>query len=74
MTDERDPRDTPEFRADLVKIALPFLVERLGGDVLIAEAEYDAFMKRHHEAGQPPTVRLERTPEGMRLSIPHRSM
>jgi hypothetical protein len=71
MTD-RDRRDTPEFRADLVRIALPFLVERLGGDVLITEAEYDEFMKRH-SAMQPPAVTFERTPEGMRLSVPPRS-
>ena len=66
---ERDPRDTTEFRASLSKIAVPFLVERLGGDVLITEAEYDAFMARHHASGEPPSVRFERTAEGMRLSI-----
>jgi hypothetical protein len=66
---EHDPRDTAEFQADLWKIAVPFLVERLGGEVLITEVEYEAFMARHRATGEPPSVLFERTPQGMRLSI-----
>jgi hypothetical protein len=53
-----DPKD---IKADVPQLALPLLVERLGGTVEITEAEYEAFMERHAEDGRKPGVQIERT-------------
>jgi hypothetical protein len=61
--------DQDEIKDDVAKLALPLLVERLGGTVEITEAEYDAFVERHgrRSAG----VKIERTEAGLRLTIIH---
>lgn len=55
---------------DVYKLALPLLVERLGGLVEITQAEYDAFAERHGDMRQI-AVQIERTANGLRLTIIH---
>lgn len=60
-----------ELGGDVARLALPLLVERLGGVVEISEAELDAFLERHAEPGLAPGVRIETTERGIRLTIVH---
>ena len=54
---------------EVAALALPLLVERLGGTVEITEAEYDAFEARHGK--RTAGVKIERTERGLRLTIIH---
>jgi hypothetical protein len=56
---------------DVYALALPLLVERLGGVVEISQAEYDAFAERHGGIGKV-AVQIERTATGLRLTIVHK--
>ncbi len=64
-----EPPMTPdEMKIEAAKLALPFIVERLGGVVEITEAELQAFGERHgglRNAG----VQIERIPNGLRFTI-----
>jgi hypothetical protein len=62
-----DPND---LRADVAKLALPLLVERLGGMVEITEAEQQAFADRHGGL-RSVGVQVERTANGLRLTVVH---
>ena len=66
-----EPPVTPEeIKTDVAALAMPLLVERLGGTVEITQAEYDAFVERH--GGQRKVgVQIDRTPAGIRLTIIH---
>lgn len=75
MKDERSILDPPlaadEVKVGAAKLALPLLVERLGGVVEITEAELAALAQRHggiRNAG----VQIERIPDGLRFTIVHR--
>lgn len=67
-----EPPMTPdEVKIEAAKLALPLLVERLGGVVEITEAELEAFGERHgglRNAG----VQIERISNGLRFTIIHR--
>jgi hypothetical protein len=67
-----EPPMTPdEVKIEAAKLALPLLVERLGGVVEVTEAELEAFGERHgglRSAG----VQIERIPNGLRFTIVHR--
>jgi hypothetical protein len=53
---------------DVYALALPLLVERLGGVVEISQAEYDVFAERHGGL-RKVAVQIDRTPTGLRLTI-----
>lgn len=55
---------------DAYQLALPLLVERLGGVVEVTQAEYDAFAERHGGI-RNVGVQIERTANGLRLTIVH---
>lgn len=57
---------------EVYRLALPLLVERLGGVVEITEAEHDAFAERHGGI-RNVAVQIQRTPTvGLRLTIIHK--
>lgn len=60
--------DRDDFRAEVALIALPLLVERLGGTVEITQAELDALAERHGGIRQVGT-QIEKTLNGFRLTI-----
>jgi hypothetical protein len=62
-----DPKDISD---DVAKLAMPLLVERLGGTVEITEAELQALADRVG-GGQLRNVgvQIDRTPTGIRLTI-----
>jgi hypothetical protein len=60
-----------EIAADVYKLALPLLVERLGGVVEITEAEQEAFAERQGGI-RKVAVQIDRTPTGLRLTIVHK--
>jgi hypothetical protein len=62
-----DP-NSEEFTTTIALIALPLLVERLGGTVEITEAELDALGERHGGIRRVGT-RIEKTANGFRLTI-----
>jgi hypothetical protein len=62
-----DPKALGE---EVAKLALPLLVERLGGVVEITEAEHQAFAERHGGI-RNVGVRVDRTASGFRLTIVH---
>lgn len=69
--DPQEPVIPPdELKTDVAKLALPLLVERLGGTVEITEAEHQAFVERHGGI-RNVGVRIERTTSGLRLTIIH---
>jgi hypothetical protein len=68
---KREKADASSIGDDAYKLALPLLVERLGGVVEVTQAEYDAFAERHggiHKVA----VQIERTATGLRLTIVHK--
>lgn len=76
MSDDQRPIvDPPMTREEAVdessKLALPLLVERLGGTVEITQAEYEAFVARHGGTARNIGVQIERTPNGLRFTIIH---
>lgn len=68
-TDPKPPEIPPdELKTDVAKLALPLLVERLGGTVEITEAEHQAFAERYGGL-RNVGVQIEHTPNGLRLTI-----
>lgn len=63
-----DPKAIGE---EAYKLALPLLVERLGGVVEVTEAELDAFAARHGGL-RKVAVHIDRTAGGLRLTIVHK--
>jgi hypothetical protein len=62
-----DPR---AIGAEVYQLALPLLVERLGGVVEITEAEFEAFAELHGGI-RKVAVQIDRTATGLRLTIVH---
>jgi hypothetical protein len=60
--------NSDEFTTTIALIALPLLVERLGGTVEITEAELDALGERHGGIRRVGT-QIKRTANGFRLTI-----
>jgi hypothetical protein len=61
--------DPDEIKSEVARLALPLLVERLGGVVEITQAEYDAFETKHGK--RTAGVAIEWTGDGFRLTIVH---
>ncbi len=59
-----------EIKNEVALLAMPLLVERLGGVVELTEAELEAFGERHGGIRNVGT-KIEKTPRGIRLSIVH---
>lgn len=64
-------RQNSELGDDAYRLALPLLVERLGGVVEVTEAELDAFAERHGGL-RKVAVQIDRTAAGLRLTIVHK--
>lgn len=62
--------DPKEIKDDVAQLAMPLLVERLGGTVEITEAEYQAFAERHGGI-RNVGVKIDMTDAGLRLTIVH---
>lgn len=62
--------DHDEIKNEVARLAMPLLIERLGGVVEISQAEYDAFEKKHGK--RTAGVAIEWTGNGLRLTIVHR--
>ena len=67
---KRRKADQAAIGEDAYKLALPLLVERLGGVVEVTQTEYDAFAERHGGI-RNAAVQIERTATGLRLTIVH---
>ncbi len=59
-----------ELKNEVALLALPLLVERLGGVVELTEPELEAFAERHGGIKNVGT-KIEKTPKGIRLTIVH---
>jgi hypothetical protein len=62
--------DPDDVKNEVARLALPLLVERLGGVVEITQAEYDAFEHKHGK--RTGGVAIEWTGDGVRLTIVRR--
>jgi len=60
--------DRKDFADEVTRIAMPMLVERLGGTVEITEAELDALAARHGGIRRVG-VQIDKTLNGFRLTI-----
>lgn len=58
-----------DIKNEVARLALPLLVERLGGVVEITQAEYDAFEAKHGK--RTAGIAIEWTGGGFRLTIVH---
>jgi hypothetical protein len=65
------PLTTDELKTEASKLALPLLVERLGGVVELTVGEYQAFVQRHGGSARNIGVQIERTRTGLRFTIIH---
>lgn len=61
-----DPKKVSE---EIAKLAMPLLVERLGGTVEITEAEWQSFVERHGGTARNVGVQVEKTEHGFRLTV-----
>jgi hypothetical protein len=61
-----------EIKDDVAKLAMPLLIERLGGTVTITETEFQLFVDRHGGNLRNIGVQIERAPGGLRLTIVHK--
>lgn len=64
------PIPAEDLKNEIARLAMPLLVERLGGVVELTEAELDAFGERHGGI-KKVGVRMDRIPGGIRLTIVH---
>jgi hypothetical protein len=68
---QRQPAASTAIAEDVYKLALPLLVERLGGVVEVTQAEYDAFAERHGGI-RKVAVQIDRTATGLKLTVVHK--